>query len=94
MRPTKSYSAAESVFAVFLILLAFAMPAHAQNYKFKVLHTFLGPDGALPVGQLVRDEAGNLYGVADAGGTGKCQVGCGTAFQMNKSGKIIWVHKL
>ena len=44
-----------------------ATPAQAQNYKFKVLHTFHGKDGAVPYGLLVRDSAGNLYGTTADG---------------------------
>lgn len=92
--PSKKSSSttAKVVFAIFVpLLLAVATPpAHAQT--FKVLYTFHGKDGAAPVGQLVRDASGNLYGTTITGGTGKCQLGCGTGFKMNKSGKVIWVH--
>jgi uncharacterized repeat protein (TIGR03803 family) len=57
-----------------------------------VLHTFHGRDGAVPVGQLVLDEAGNFYGTTGGGGLGKCQFGCGTVFKMNKSGALDWTH--
>jgi uncharacterized repeat protein (TIGR03803 family) len=94
MRPTKSYSGAKSVFVILITLLltSVIVPTLAQARKFKVLHTFHGGDGAGPIGQLVRDQAGNLYGTTAIGGTGKCQGGCGTAFKMNKFGKMIWVH--
>jgi len=74
-----------------------ATPAHAQSYKFKVLHTFHGKDGAIPDGLLARDDAGNLYGTTSGGGDGKglCAgyfYGCGTAFKMNASGKLVWSH--
>jgi uncharacterized repeat protein (TIGR03803 family) len=69
-------------------------PAQAQTYKFKVLHTFHGKDGAHPVGQLVRDKAGNLYGTTGLGGDLNCNpsYGCGTAFKMTRSGEMVWVH--
>ena len=70
-----------------------ATPAQAQNYKFKVLHTFQGKDGIGPDAQLVRDLAGNLYGTTAGGGANNCGgVGCGTAFKMDKTGKILWSH--
>jgi uncharacterized repeat protein (TIGR03803 family) len=80
-----------------LAMAVSAQPAQAQSYKFKILHTFHGNDGAGPIGQLVRDTIGNLYGVAAIGGMGKCQsngqrIGCGTAFKMDNSGKMMWVH--
>jgi len=82
------------------VALAAAMaqtPAQAQNYKFKVLHTFHGPDGAIPDGLLARDGAGDLYGTTSGGGTGKglCAsyfYGCGTAFKLDASGKLLWSH--
>jgi len=53
--------------------------------KMKVLHILNGfPDGADPVGGLIRDSAGNLYGVAYEGGSGTAclDVGCGTVFKV------------
>jgi hypothetical protein len=68
-----------------LVFLASAVVL-AQAQKFKVLHTFHGPDGANPVGQLVRDKAGNFYSTTANGGAGKCKGGCGTAFKIDKTG--------
>jgi uncharacterized repeat protein (TIGR03803 family) len=95
MRSKKPCSAAQSIFAIFITLLlaSIVVPAQTQAQKFKVLHTFHGKDGSGPISQLIRDDAGNLYGVTVAGGTHKCQdSNCGTAFKMNKSGKMIWVY--
>jgi len=100
MRSKKPFSAAKSIFVVFVtLLLALAIvPAQAQVQKFKVLHTFHGGpnDGAAPWGVLVRDGAGNFYGTTTSGGTGRgfCTNygGCGTAFKFNKSGEKIWLH--
>jgi hypothetical protein len=67
-----------------------------------VLHVFTGNsngDGDTPVGGLVIDRAGNLYGTAGYGGTGDCvllgtKVGCGIVYKMTppqtKGGK--WVE--
>ena len=97
MRSKNSYFAAKSVFAVFItLLLALAIvPAQAQATKFTVLHTFHGPptDGEAPLGVLIRDSAGNLYGTTSEGGTGKCsKYGCGTAFKMDETGSEVWLH--
>ncbi|HET6246959.1 MAG TPA: choice-of-anchor tandem repeat GloVer-containing protein, partial [Tepidisphaeraceae bacterium] len=37
--------------------------------KYKVLHKFDFTDGSQPVGQLLRDKAGNLYGITTDGGS-------------------------
>jgi uncharacterized repeat protein (TIGR03803 family) len=46
--------------------------------KETVLHTFTGPDGQFPVGRLVQDKAGNLYGTTAEGGASSV----GTAFKL------------
>lgn len=95
MQPKKTCCAMKMVFAILVTFLlasiVAALPARAQ--RFKVLHTFHGPNGNSPAGVLTRDPAGNLYGTTEAGGTGKCgNYGCGTAFKLNKSGKQVWLH--
>jgi uncharacterized repeat protein (TIGR03803 family) len=57
--------------------------------KETVLHTFTGPpDGSQPSTGLVRDKAGNLYGVTFYGGitTTNCNLGCGTVFKVDAKG--------
>ena len=39
---------------------------------FSLIHKFTGTDGSQPFGPLVQDTAGNLYGVARAGGNSSC----------------------
>jgi uncharacterized repeat protein (TIGR03803 family) len=99
MQSQKSHPAETAFFAIGLaLLLALAItapPTQAQNYQFKVLHTFNGNDGANPYAELVRDTAGNIYGTTQVGGSvkGVCaSVGCGTAFKLNKDGKQVWLH--
>jgi uncharacterized repeat protein (TIGR03803 family) len=103
MQSRRVYSSPKLFSAVlvpFLIVTALAsQPARAENYKFKVLHTFHGApnDGQNPLGVLVRDSDGNLYGTTNSGGKGRgpCgSSGCGTVFKMNKSGKLVWLHSL
>jgi uncharacterized repeat protein (TIGR03803 family) len=55
--------------------------------KETILHNFSGPpdggaDGASPSGGVIRDAAGNLYGVTAAGG----DYGAGTVFELNPNG--------
>ena len=50
-----------------------------------VLYTFTGgADGSLPLGGVIIDDAGNLYGTAANGGDPDCQ--CGTVFKLSPSG--------
>jgi uncharacterized repeat protein (TIGR03803 family) len=95
MRSKKPFSAGKPTFVIFMaLLLASALvPTQAQARKFKVLHTFHGPNGNGPVGALTRDSAGNLYGTTSGGGVGKCgKINCGTAFKLDKTGRQIWLH--
>lgn len=55
-----------------------------QNGKQTVLHAFSEPpDGARPSGELIRDKAGNFYGVTESGGS----FSYGTVFKFDSSGK-------
>ncbi|HVO81050.1 MAG TPA: choice-of-anchor tandem repeat GloVer-containing protein [Terriglobales bacterium] len=57
--------------------------------KETVLHSFSGPDGALPeLAGLVLDPLGNLYGVTYIGGTttSTCPIGCGVIYKVDASG--------
>jgi uncharacterized repeat protein (TIGR03803 family) len=90
---------AKTVFAIFvtLLLASIVVAAQTQATKFKVLHTFHGKDGAIPAGLLARDSVGNLYGTTGRGGDAKglCVSffpGCGTAFKLSQSGKLLWSH--
>ena len=57
-----------------------------------ILYTFQGVagttfDGSLPMSGLIADSSGNLYGTTKNGGTGAgCYGGCGTAYELAKSG--------
>jgi uncharacterized repeat protein (TIGR03803 family) len=96
MRSKKLFSASNPTFVIFITLLlaSAVVPTQAHARKFKVLHTFKGSDGEGPAGQLVRDKAGNLYGTTVVGGSSRCTGGgCGTAFKMDKTGKLVWLHK-
>jgi len=68
------------------------------NHKEVVLHTFRGisGDGAYPLGNLVMDPEGNLYGTTEQGGNDNCYppLGCGTVYKVNKSGKETVLYRL
>ncbi len=65
--------------------------------KLKILHDFQGgADGADPQGSLIRDDAGNLYGVTQFGGGGACAAGpnqgCGTVFKIDSHGNELVLY--
>jgi uncharacterized repeat protein (TIGR03803 family) len=52
-----------------------------------VLHQFMGhSDGSGPMGDLVADSKGNLYGTVQFGGLDSCQLGCGIVFKVAPDG--------
>jgi len=56
-----------------------------------VLHTFTFGDGAYPGSVLLLDEAGNLYGTTEGGGSGECGFdGCGTVFKLSPQPDGTW----
>jgi uncharacterized repeat protein (TIGR03803 family) len=60
--------------------------------KETVLYSFTGGlDGGIPIGRLLRDHGGNLYGVTSLGGDSKC--GCGTVFKLDPSGALTVLHR-
>jgi hypothetical protein len=74
------------LYFLFAVALTLAVPASAE-WKEKVLYSFQGGtnDGAFPVGGVVFDVQGNLYGVLQDYGLGSCApIGneCGAVFQL------------
>jgi hypothetical protein len=73
----------------------------AAVHRFSVLHYFTGPpDGSWPnVGRLVFDNAGNLYGATNIGGSGNCtfrkmRAGCGTIFELSPRRRGGWTERV
>jgi len=61
-----------------------------KNGKELWLHSFDGPDGTGPEGGLLRDSAGNMFGVTTEGGNngnGECGYGCGVVYKLDQTGK-------
>ena len=57
-----------------------------------ILYIFTGgSDGGTPIGRLLRDSAGNLYGITSLGGDPTCA--CGTVFKLAKNGSLKVLHK-
>ena len=59
-----------------------------------VLYAFTGgTDGGFPLGGLVRDGVGNLYGTTYVGGNAtKCTGGCGVVFKLDTTGVETVLH--
>ena len=56
-----------------------------------VLYTFTGStDGGIPIGRLIRDSQGNLYGITSVGGDPTCS--CGTVFELTTNGSLVVLH--
>ena len=56
-----------------------------------ILYSFTGKtDGGIPIGRLIRDSQGNLYGITSVGGDPTCS--CGTVFQLTTTGSLNTLH--
>jgi uncharacterized repeat protein (TIGR03803 family) len=74
------------------------MPGSNGQWTEKVLHYFQenGKDGFAPVGGVVMDNAGNLYGTTTQGGTGggRCYISCGVVFELTPGSNGRWTEKV
>ncbi|MGH9500581.1 MAG: choice-of-anchor tandem repeat GloVer-containing protein [Terriglobales bacterium] len=78
-------------------LLALAVPSFLAAQTFTLVHSFQGPpDGGIPIGTLIGDNAGNIYGTTEGGGGSQCLsgfiYGCGTIFKVDPSGQETILH--
>lgn len=81
-----------AVLLLIVITLLLAPGAVAQS-KYKSLYKFTGgADGRMPLAGLIFDQAGNLYGTTETGGTTKtnCSAGCGTVFELRPNSDGSW----
>jgi uncharacterized repeat protein (TIGR03803 family) len=72
-------------FGVCAVVIGLASSASAQ-WNEQVLYSFqYGADGAGPVGRIVSDKQGNLYGATVAGGSSSCAgpAQCGTVYELS-----------
>jgi uncharacterized repeat protein (TIGR03803 family) len=75
-------------------------PTTGGGWKAKSLYQFqAGTDGQGPVGGLVMDSSGNLYGTTQYGGTHLCtdnydKFSCGTVFELSPNGAGGWSEKV
>lgn len=75
---------------VILILCAYAAPVAVAASNYKVLHSFTGADGQYPVGRLILDVAGNLYGMTFYGGA----FGAGAVFELTPGPAGTWTESV
>src|SRR4029453_14253973 len=74
---------------VVLLAAVFAAVVSAHAQTLTVLHTFTSrPDGLTPIGGVIMDQSGNLYGTTAQGGTGTR----GTVFKIDTSGNETVLH--
>jgi uncharacterized repeat protein (TIGR03803 family) len=80
-----------TAFVVLVLATGAATRAQAQAPTFTVLHSFTNsPDGVEPLGGLLRDTAGNLYGTTLRGGS----FNEGTVFKLDPAGNYTVLHSL
>jgi len=76
-----------AVLVLILVGIAQASPKEKVLYRFQG-----GADGFEPLSTLVADQAGNLYGTTAGGGTGSCDGGCGTVFELSSNPDGTWTE--
>ena len=68
------------------------------TWRKKVLHRFNGTDGMYPLGALVMNAGGKLYGTTSWGGNNTCTfltwVGCGTVFELSPGANDTWTLRV
>ncbi len=76
----------------------FELTSKAGSWSEKVLHSFTGSDGAVPITSLTFDSHGNIYGSTITGGTQVCNMegmsGCGTIFELMPKKDGSWTEKV
>jgi uncharacterized repeat protein (TIGR03803 family) len=65
----------------------FKLTPNGSSYSESILYRFTGgADGGFPSGGLIADASGDLYGLAGSGGDPSCQLGCGVAYKLTRTG--------
>jgi uncharacterized repeat protein (TIGR03803 family) len=85
MRRKTFWISAGCILAVIALRPVFSSGA-VPGSNYKIIYSFTGADGAVPMSDLTLDGAGNLYGTTAKGGTGTaCAGGCGTVFELKRT---------
>jgi uncharacterized repeat protein (TIGR03803 family) len=72
--------------------------SRSGTWKETILHSFAcGNDGEGPIGGVIEDKLGNLYGDTELGGTGDCyffgeRIGCGTVYKLSPAKGGGWIN--
>jgi uncharacterized repeat protein (TIGR03803 family) len=76
--------------------VVFKLARVRRGWKETVLHSFPGgSNGGTPIGGVIADSEGNLYGTATTGGSGACyQFSCGVVFELMPSKHDHWKPKV
>lgn len=72
----------------------FELSPNSGAWTFKTVYVFNGTEGIRPLGGLVFDQTGNLYGTTKDGGSPGCGSGCGTVFELSPSSGGNWTESL
>lgn len=73
-----------SLVAIAIAAFTFSLAVRAQAQTETVLYNFPGGSpGRFPVGGIVFDHAGNLYGTASSDGFANCNTACGVVFELS-----------
>ena len=83
-------SKALAVIAVTLIVSLILTPGAWAANTYKILHKFTGADGNEPMGILIFDTSGNLYGTTYQGGAS----GAGTVFELTPNSDRTWTQSV
>ncbi len=68
-------------------------PSANKGWTETTIYRFLEVDGQNPVGDLIADSAGNMYGVAQGGGD-SAQCGAGVVFRLSPQPGDIWLYDI
>jgi len=75
--------------------IVYKLTPNSTGWSYSVLHVFKGgQDGSYPLGSLVFDTAGDLYGTTVSGGgnSKSCTDGCGTVFELTPTSGGGWTE--